>query len=320
MPVSVGGNQTTLPTQVQPAQVHKSARERRSEVAATAAAVALTAGPVVNVIDAVRIVKKFPEAYRAQGFDATLGRLGRLPTAMALAATQKPWLPIIDPKAPAIASAASLGRSFTKWDSRLMKTSVLIATSLAAVQLVAGGINVADALSQEGGAQENLVGTKSGRAGMAMVGGGLFGAGLFAAAMRQTAGQATGFGRVFAAAKAPLLASPIVGVAAIGVGSLIGLNEFGYLDMFNKGEARSTAHVLSDVAQGTPVLNDPTLRTAALAGGAAVLGGVTARTLVKGGVSALKGGPFAIAAGGAAAIGLLGAQLLGGLKSLDKPA
>jgi hypothetical protein len=116
--------------------------------------------------------------------------------------------------------------------------------------------------------------------------GGVIGAAVFATALRQTAGQAGTdvVARVLAAGKAPIMARPLWGRIGLATGALVAANELGYLDMFNAGERRATPTVLAEAARKTPVINDS-----------------------KGHI-----------VGGAVVAGLLGAQLLGGLHTLDK--
>jgi hypothetical protein len=291
----------------------------RSGIAKAAMLVGIGGGFLQNGVDVARLVKKYPEALRAGRFEPSLGRLGRLPTAIGLTFLTRADNRIVDPTAPRVASAASLGRSFTRFDELAMKSSVLLGASLAALQVGSAIPNLVDAVGKEGPWHENLVGSTSGRAGMLQLGGGLLGASVFAAALHQTAGQGTGVvGRVLAAGKAPIAARPLWGRIGLATGAVVLANELGYLDMLNAGEQRSAGRVLADSARRTPVLNDPTLRTGALLGAAGVVGFKANRAIAASGAG-LRGLRAGHWIAGAAVAGLLGTQLLGGLKGLDQP-
>ena len=294
-------------------------RNERSGAAKTAMMVGIGGGFTLNGLDVLRLLKKYPEALRAGQFDPSLGRLGRLPTAVGLTFLTRPDNRIVDPTAPLKPTVASLGRSFTKFDSVAMKASVLIGTSLAALQIGSAIPNLADALDNEGPWYQNLAQSTSGRAGILQLTGGLIGAGVFAAALRQTAGQGSGIvGRALAAGNAPIAAKPLWGRIGMVTGALVMANEVGYLDMFNADETRSTGQVLSDAVHRTPVLNDPTLRTGALLAAGGVVGFKASRAVAAAGIG-IKGLPKGYWAAGAVVAGLLGTQLLGGLQGMNKP-
>jgi hypothetical protein len=292
----------------------------RSGAARAAMFIGLGGGFVQNGIDVARMAKKFPEALRAARFDPALGRAGRLPTALSLAVQTRVDSRIVDPLAPRMATAASLGKSFTRFDEIAMRASVLLGASLSIVQIGSAIPNIADAVSKDGPWHENLLQSTPGRFGVLQLGGGLLGASIFTAALRQTAGQA-GEGvitRILAAGKSPLMAKPLWGQIGIGTGLLVAANELGYLDMLNVGETRSTKQVLSDAAHRTPVINDPKLRTAAILGAGGVVGYKAHRAFAAaGGSMAGVGKGHWIA--GAAVAGLLGVHLLGGLSALNRP-
>jgi hypothetical protein len=294
------------------------ASDERTGLAKAAMVAGMGGGLVLNAVDLARLAKKFPEALRAARFDPSLGRLGRLPTALALAAQVRVDDRIVNPLAPRVASAASLGRSFTRFDELAMRTSVLLGASLAAVQVASAIPNIIDAVGKDGPWHENLLQTTAGRFGMLQLGGGLLAGGIFATALARTHAAAGGAGlvqHVMAASKSPIMAKPIVGQIGIAAGLITAANELGYLDMLNSGETRSIGQVLGDAARGTPVLSDPTLRTGVLLGAGAVTGFKLHRAMTAGGgIGALSKGHWA-----AAGIvgGLLGAQLLGRLGALD---
>lgn len=297
----------------------------RSGFAKKAMIVGIGGGFVMNGVDILRTVKKYPEALRAARFDPSLGRMGRMPTALALTAMTRPDARLIDPTAPRMASVASRGMSFTKFDEIAMKSSVALATSLAGLQIATAIPNLADALSKDGPWYENLAMTTSGRAGVLQLSGGTLGLGLFATALHQTSGTAgpSVIDKVMAAAKAPVMAKPIFTTIGLASGALVMANELGYMDSFNTGETRPVGTVLKDAAHRTPVLNDQELRTAALLAAAGVVGYKSSRAiqaaggLAGGGLAGLGKGHII---GGAIVAGLLGAQLLGGLSGLNKAA
>jgi hypothetical protein len=277
-------------------------------------------GFLANAVDIARTIKKYPEALRAAKFDPSLGRLGRLPTAIGLTAAMRPDARLVDPMAPRIATVESLGKSFTRVDEIAMKSSVLLGTSLAALQLASAVPNLADAMSKDGPWYQNIAQSTSGRAGVLQLAGGGLGLGVFLTALHQTKGAgATGIvDRGMAAAKAPVMAKPVFTTVGLASGALVMANELGYLDFLNTGETRSVPTVLSDAAHKTPVLNDSSLRTGALLTAGGVLGYKMQRAInTAGGLSGLSKGHLI---GGAVVAGLLGAQLLGGLDVLNKPA
>jgi hypothetical protein len=291
----------------------------RSGLAKTAMMVGIGGGLVANALDITRTLAKYPEAIRAAKFDPSLGRFGRLPTAIGLTAAMRPDARLVDPMAPRIASVASLGKSFTRFDEIAMKSSVLLGTSLAALQLASAIPNLSDALSKDGPWYENIAFSTSGRAGVLQLAGGGLGLGVFMTALNQTKGAgATGVvDRVMAAAKAPIMARPVFTSIGIGSGMVVLANELGYLDFLNTGEERSVPTVLKDAAHKTPILNDQQFRTGALLVGGGVLGYKMHRAIsAAGGLSGLGKGHII---GGIAVAGLLGAQLLGGLDVLNKP-
>lgn len=301
----------------------------RSGAAKTAMTAGIAGGLAQNAIDVTRLVKKYPEALRAGRFDPALGPLGRLPTALGLTALTRPDSRVIDPRAPRVATAASIGKSFSRWDEIAMKSSVLLGTSLAGVQILSSIPNLADALGKDGPWQENLAMSTSGRAGVLQLGGGVLGASLFYTALRQTKASSTAVGnvsRILEAGKAPIMARPLFGRIGTATALVVMANELGYLDSLNKGESRSIGAVLGDAGRGTPVVNDPALRTAAILGAAGIVGFKGHRAFMAAGgltraVSALPNGLAGISKGhvigGAVVTALLGAQLLGGLSSLD---
>lgn len=291
----------------------------RSGLAKSMMLAGIGGGFLANAIDIARTVKKYPEALRAAKFDPSLGTLGRLPTAIGLTAAMRPDARLVDPMAPRVPSAASLGKSFTRFDEIAMKSSVLLGTSLAALQLASAVPNLADALSKDGPWYQNIAQSTSGRAGVLQLAGGGLGLGVFLTALHQTKGVgATGVvDRVMAAAKAPIMARPVFTTIGLASGAVVMANELGYLDFLNTGETRSVPTVLSDAAHRTPVINDPALRTGALLTAGGVLGYKMQRAITAaGGLSGLGKGHLI---GGAVIAGLLGAQLLGGLDALDKP-
>jgi hypothetical protein len=271
-----------------------------------------------NVVDITRIIKKYPEALRAGKYVEGLGRFGRLPTALTMTAMTRPDARLINPLAPRVASAASGGMSFTRFDELAMKTSVFMGTAIAAIQLASAVPNLIDAVTNNDGPwHENLLGTTSGRAGMLQLATGSLGMGMFATALRQTSGRSSGLvGRVMEAGKAPIMANPFLTKVGIASGVVLAANELGYFDFFNKHEKRDVPTILRDAARRTPVLSDSSLRTAALLGSAAYVGFKAQRAIASGGLSALGKGPLI---GGAIVATLLGAQLLGGLSALDAP-
>lgn len=297
----------------------------RSSLAKAAMMVGIGGGFLMNGVDVARTIKKYPEALRAARFDPTLGRLGRLPTAVGLTALTRPDSRLIDPAAPRVASAASKGMSFTKFDELAMKSSVLLGTSLAALQIASAIPNLADALGKDGPWYENLALSTSGRAGVLQLAGGSLGMGVFLTALHQTKGQGSSgvINRILTAAKAPIMAKPIFTSIGIGSGMLVMANELGYFDWLNTGEARSIPTVLRESAQRTPILNDPEFRTAGILAAGGVVGYKAHRAMqaaggvMGGGISGLSRGHWI---GGAIVAGLLGAQLLGGLSALNKPA
>lgn len=294
--------------------------DERSSTAKVAMLVGLGGGFLQNGLDVVRLLKKYPEAVRAGQFDPSLGRMGRLPTAVGLTFLTRPDNRIVDPTAPRVASMASAGKSFTHFDEVTMKASVLMGASLAALQIGSSIPNLADALDNEGPWYENLAMSTSGRAGMLQLTGGTIGATVFATALRETAGQGGGtlVGRVLAAGKAPIMARPIWGRIGLATGAIVAANELGFFDRLNRNETRSTGQTLADATHRTPVLNDGAMRTAAILAAGGVVGFKAHRAItVAGGLGGLRPGHVI---GGAVAAGLLGAQLLGGLRGMDKPA
>lgn len=297
----------------------------RSGIAKTAMMVGIGGGLLMNAVDVARTIKKYPEALRAARFDPSLGRMGRLPTALGLTLATRPDARLIDPVAPRVASAASLGKSFTRFDEIAMKSSVLLGTSLAALQLASAVPNLADALGKDGPWYENIAQSTSGRAGVLQLAGGSLGLGVFLKALQQTRGSgATGIvDTVMAAAKAPIMAKPIFTTIGIGSGMLVMANELGYLDFLNTGETRSVSKVLTDAVHRTPILNDPEFRTAGLLAAGGVVGYKAHRAVTAAGgwgTAGLSGLGKGHWIGGALVAGLLGAQLLGGLDAMNKPA
>jgi hypothetical protein len=295
-------------------------KDERSEVAKIAMLVGLGGGFAQNGLDVVRLLKKYPEALRAGQFDPGLGRLGRVPTAVGLTFLTRPDNRIIDPLAPRVASLASVGKSFTRWDELAMKSSVLLGASLAGLQIASSVPNLIDALDNEGPWYENLAASTSGRAGVLQLAGGTIGAAIFAKALSQTVGHGGEgvVGRVLAAGKAPIMAQPIWGRIGLGMGALVAANELGFLDMFNKDEDRTTGEVLADAAHRTPVVSDSSWRTGVLLAAGGIVGFKAHRSYVAAG-HALSGVSKGQWIGAAVTAGLLGAQLLGGLSGLDKP-
>ncbi|MCW2927654.1 MAG: hypothetical protein JWM86_1622 [Thermoleophilia bacterium] len=290
---------------------------KRSGAARVAMMVGIGGGFAQNAIDIARTVKKYPEALRAGTFEPSLGRLGRLPTAIGLTAMTRPDARIVDPAAPRVATMASAGKSFTRWDELAMKSSVLLGTSLAGIQLLSAVPNLADALGKDGPWYENLAMSTSGRAGVLQLAGGGVGLGLFAVALKQTkdiAGPGI-VSKALAAGKAPVMAKPFWTKFGLATGAVVMANELGYFDMLNRGEQRRVGTVLADAAHKTPVLNDSSYRTAGLLTAGGVLGFKAHRAIsAAGGLSGLGKGHLI---GGAIVGGLLGAQLLGGLDVLN---
>lgn len=320
---------TPGPTTTQQAPAHpdgtqsgpaESEGSRRSDAAKIAMMIGLGGGFVQNGIDVVRLVKKYPEALRAGQFDPSLGKLGRLPTALGLTALTRPDNRVIDPTWRGLAASLETGgRTFDRFDDIAMKSSVLLGASLAAIQIGSSIPNLVDAVGKDGPWHENLVQSTSGRAGMLQLAGGTIGAAVFATALKQTAGQA-GPGivsKVLTAGSAPIMARPVWGRIGLATGAVVMANELGFLDSLNKGETRSIGQVLGDATHKTPVLNDPEWRTAALLGAGSIVGFKAHRAVAAaGGLSGLGKGHVI---GGAVIAGLLGAQLLGGLSGMNKP-
>jgi hypothetical protein len=304
-----------------PAAEPASSGSQRSDAAKLAMMIGLGGGFAQNAIDVVRLVKKYPEALRAGKFDPSLGRMGRLPTALGLTALTRPDNRILDPTWRGMAASVETGgRTFDAFDDIAMKSSVLLGASLAAIQIGSSIPNLVDALGKDGPWYENLAQTTSGRAGVLQLAGGTLGAAVFATAIKQTAGQA-GPGivsKVLTAGSAPIMARPVWGRIGLATGAVVMANELGYLDFLNTGETRSVGTVLSDAAHKTPVINDPEWRTAAILGAGGIVGFKAQRAIAAaGGLSGLGKGHII---GGAIVAGLLGVQLLGGLSGLNKPA
>lgn len=293
---------------------------QRSDAARIAMMIGLGGGLAQNAIDVVRLVKKYPEAMRAGRFDPSLGKLGRLPTAIGLTALTRPDNRILDPTWRGIAASIETGgRTFDRFDDIAMKSSVLLGASLAAIQIGSSIPNLADALGKDGPWYENLTQSTSGRAGMLQLAGGTLGAAVFATALRQTAGQAGPgvISKVLAAASAPIMARPTWGRIGLATGAVVMANEIGFLDWLNEGETRPVGQVLGDATHKTPVLNNPELRTAAILGAGGFVGYKAHRAFAAaGGMSGLGKGHIIA---GAIVAGLLGAQLLGGLSGMNKP-
>ncbi len=292
----------------------------RSDAARIAMMIGLGGGFAQNAIDVVRLIKKYPEALRAGQFDPSLGKLGRLPTAVGLTALTRPDNRILDPTWRGLAASLETGgRTFDRFDEIAMKSSVLLGASLAAIQIGSSIPNLADALGKDGPWYENLAQSTSGRAGMLQLAGGTLGAAVFATALKQTAGQA-GPGvvsKVLTAGSAPIMARPIWGRIGLATGAVVMANELGFLDWLNKGETRTVGQALGEATHKTPVLNDPELRTAAILGAGGIVGYKSHRAVAAaGGLSGLGKGHII---GGAIVAGLLGAQLLGGLAGMNKP-
>jgi hypothetical protein len=319
LPVDPAGSSSPSSSTTTATESGAPAQDARTGAAKIAMLIGLGGGFLQNGIDVARLIKKYPEALRAGSFEPGLGRLGRLPTAVGLTFLTRADNRIVDPLAPRVASAASLGRSFTRFDELAMKSSVLLGASLAAIQIGASIPNLMDALDNEGPWYANLAGSTSGRAGVLQLSGGVIGAAVFATALRQTAGQAGTdvVARVLAAGKAPIMARPLWGRIGLATGALVAANELGYLDMFNAGERRATPTVLAEAARKTPVINDSTGRTAVLLGVGGMIGFKAHRGVLAAG-GALSGISKGHIVGGAVVAGLLGAQLLGGLHTLDK--
>ncbi len=312
---------TAPATEPAPAPAPASEGSQRSDAAKVAMMIGLGGGFAQNAIDVVRLVKKYPEALRAGRFDPSLGKVGRLPTALGLTALTRPDNRIIDPTWRGMAASVETGgRTFDTFDDIAMKSSVLLGASLAAIQIGSSIPNLYDALSKDGPWYENLAQSTSGRAGILQLAGGALGAAVFATALKQSAGQA-GPGivsKVLAAGSAPIMARPVWGRIGLATGAVVMANELGYLDFLNKGEQRSTGTVLADAAHKTPVINDPEWRTAVILGAGSIVGFKAHRAIsAAGGLSGLGKGHVI---GGAIVAGLLGVQLLGGLSGLNKPA
>lgn len=293
--------------------------DERSKAAKVAMLVGLGGGFAQNGLDVVRLLKKYPEAARAGRYDPSLGRMGRLPTAVGLTFLTRPDNRIVDPTAPRLPSMESAGKSFTHFDEVTMKASVLMGASLAALQIGSSIPNLADALDNEGPWHENLAMSTSGRAGVMQLTGGTIGAAVFATALRQTAGEGgdTVVGRLLAAGKAPIMARPVWGRIGLATGAIVAANEVGFFDRLNRGETRSLGQTLSEATHRTPVLNDSSMRTGAIIMAGGVVGFKAHRAIsAAGGLAGLRTGHVV---GGAVVAGLLGAQLLGGLRGMDKP-
>lgn len=287
-------------------------------------------GGAVNAIDVARLIKKYPEALRAGAFDPSLGRFGRIDAAIGQTIATAPNRNIIDPLAPRVASAESLGRSFTRFDEVAMKTSTFLSSSLAAIQFGSSIPNLIDAVGNEGPWQQNLYDNQSGRSGVLQFAGGGMGLGMLGTALVQShrmglgdpvaegAKSALGRGvqRLIDSGKAPVMANPLLKYIGIGSGLAAMANEIGYFDAFDRGNTRSVATTLRDAARKTPVLNDEKLRTAAFgAGGALAAWKGTQAALKEGGLRNLGKGHIG---GVAVAAGLLGANLLGAFGTLDR--
>jgi hypothetical protein len=202
---------------------------------------------------------------------------------------------------------------------------VLLGAGLAGLQIASSVPNLYDAVKQDGAWYQNLAQTTSGRAGVLQLAGGTIGATVFTMAMRRTPKVEGGtvIQRVVAAGRSPLMAKPIWGRIGLASTAVVMTNELGYLDFLNQGETRSTPKVLRDATHKTPVLNDSSMRTAALLGAGGIFGFKAHRVIqAAGGIA--EGGLAHVgrgtAIGGAVTAGLLGVQLLGGLSALDKPA
>lgn len=295
-------------------------KDERSGAAKVAMLIGIGGGLLQNGVDVARLLKKYPEAVRAGQFDPSLGRMGRLPTAVGLTFLTRADNRIVDPTAPRVATMASAGKSFTHFDEVAMKASVLMGASLAALQIGSSIPNLADALDNEGPWYENLAMSTSGRAGVLQLTGGTIGATVFANALRQTAGEGGGtlVGRVLAAGKAPIMARPIWGRIGLATGAIVAANELGFFDRLNRGETRPLGKTLTDATHRTPVLNDSAMRTGAILAAGGVVGFKAHRAVTAaGGLSGLRTGHVV---GSAVVAALLGAQLLGGLHAMDKPA
>lgn len=294
--------------------------DQRSLVAGIAVGVGLAGGSVQNLLDMGRIAVKLPELTTAGAYAPGLGKLGRLPSAAGILlltplGLSRPDSRIVDPSAPPIRSVASAGKSFTALDARLMKSSVLIGSSLAFLTTASGLVNLVDAVRQDGPWHEELAGSTAGRTGVLQVLGGAMGLGLFATAIQRTKAPTGGVvSTVLAASKSPIMAKPLFSRLGAAFSVAVFANELGYLDSLNAGETRSFTGTLGAAARHTPVLNDPTFRTATLGLIGGGVGASAIRAARTGGLGAI--GPVKLGVGALVA-GLVGAQALGGLHRLD---
>lgn len=189
-----------------------------------------------NGIDVLRSAIKLPEAYRS----------GRLMPALAQTITATPTAHLIDPNAPRMATAASAGRSFTRFDEVGYRASSLVGVGIGAFQLANGVPNIYRAVKQ-GGAKA-IVNTREGRTGALQAAGGAVTLGAFGRA--SVAAKAAGVTGVLpvtlAAAGAASLSSPWILGATLGSSALVLANDHGFLDFMNAGEQRSFVQVERD--------------------------------------------------------------------------
>lgn len=198
--------------------------------------VMLASGASKAVLDIVRSAIKLPEAAAA----------GRFLPALAMTLTSSPTTALIDPRAPAVATAASQGRSFTKLDAGFYRAAAFIGVGVGAFQAVSGVRNIVDAVRSGGGSA--LYDTRQGRDGVLQAASGAISLGTFGrAAGAARAAGVTGIGGIaVAAATSPMLASPVVIGATLASGVLVFANGKGFLDFMNRGETRGAGQVVSD--------------------------------------------------------------------------
>lgn len=158
----------------------------RGGIAEAAVVTSMLGGVGVNAIDVARLLKKYPEALRAGKFDPSLGRFGRIDAAIGQTIAMAPNRHVIDPLAPRVASAASLGKSFTKFDEVVMKSATLLSSSLAAIQFGSSIPNLIDAAGNEGPWHQNMYDNESGRSGVLQFAGGGLGLAMLGTALAQT--------------------------------------------------------------------------------------------------------------------------------------
>lgn len=249
-----------------PSATQSGTEPQRGWLSAAAVGVSFAGGIAQKGVDVGRLAKKFPEAWRMREYLAAEpiartsvmrwlhARTGRTGLALWELATMAPDTRLINPAAPAVASAASHGQSFTRFDRNAYRASSVISMALAPIQLVSGIPGLIEGVHTHG--ISGLVDTKAGRSGILQTGGGALGMLPLALAVREARMQGVhGIANLAThITQSKWMSSPALVSVGIGAGLLTFANEIGALDMFNTNNTRPAMDVLSDAAHKLPLI------------------------------------------------------------------